>query len=53
MGVAFMIAYLMDSRWACFGSGIGQFISAGIIIMLYHGDENKIEKLNEEIDNSE
>jgi len=49
MGAAFMLAYRM-SPGACFGSGIGQFISAGIIIYLYNRDEKKIEKLNEEIE---
>jgi len=42
--------YLMDFRWACFGSGIGQFISTGIVWILYSRDEKKIEKLNEEIE---
>lgn len=50
MGITYMLAYLMDSRWACFGSGIGQFISTGIVWILYSRDEKKIEKLNEEIE---
>ena len=49
MGVAFMIASRMSPS-GCIGSGIGQFISAGIIIMLYHRDEKKIESINDVID---
>ncbi len=49
MALTFMLAFLMDSRWACFGIGMGQFVSAGIIWLMYSKAVKKIEKLNEEV----
>jgi len=50
MAIAFMIAYLMDSRMGCFGCGIGQLVGAVILWSFYNRDVKKIEKLNENID---
>lgn len=50
MAITFMLAFLMDSRWICFGIGIGQLVGAGIIWTFYSRAVNRMEKLNEEIE---
>jgi len=50
MAFTFMLAFLMDSRWLCFGFGIGQLVGDGVIWILYSRAVNKIEKLNEDIE---
>ena len=50
MAVTFMLAFLMDSRWVCFGIGTGQLVGAGIIWIFYSRAVNKIEKLNEDME---
>ena len=53
MALAFMLAFFMDSRWICFGVGIGQLVGAVIIWIFYNSAVNKIEKLNEDMENFE
>ena len=53
MAFAFMLAFFMDSRWVCFGVGIGQLVGAVIIWIFYSSAVNKIEKLNEDMEREE
>ncbi|MBP3570196.1 MAG: helix-turn-helix transcriptional regulator [Lachnospiraceae bacterium] len=53
MALAFMLAFFMDSSWICFGVGIGQLVGAVIIWIFYNSAVNKIEKLNEDMENFE
>lgn len=50
MALTFMLSFLIGSKWACFGIGIGQLIGAGVVWILYSREVNKIEKLNENIE---
>ena len=53
MAVTNMLAFLMDSRWACFGIGIGMLVGAGVIWIFYSRAVSKIEKLNEDMEDLE
>lgn len=50
MAIAFILAFLMDDRWICFGIGIGQVVGACIIWILYSRAVSKIEKLNDDME---
>lgn len=50
MAFAFALAFLIDSKWACFGISMGQFVSAGILWISYGRAVKKIETINEAID---
>ena len=50
MALTFMLSFLIGSKWVCFGIGIGQLIGAGVVWILYSREVNKIEKLNDEIE---
>lgn len=50
MAIGFMLASVIDSRWICFGIGMGQVVGACIVWILYSRAVNKIEKLNDAID---
>ena len=50
MALTFILSFLIDSKWASFGIGIGQLIGAGVVWILYSREVNKIEKLNDEIE---
>lgn len=52
MALAFLLAFLIDSKWACFGIGIGQFVGAGILWIWYNRAVKKIEQMNLEIEES-
>ena len=50
MAVTNMLAFLMNSRWACFGIGIGMLVCAVIIWIFYSRTVNKIEKINDDME---
>jgi len=50
MALTFMLSFLIGSKWVCVGIGIGQLIGAGVVWILYSREVNKIEKLNDEIE---
>lgn len=50
MAIGFMLASVIDSRWICFGIGTGQIVGACIIWILYGRAVNKIEKLNDDME---
>lgn len=50
MAVTNLLAFLVDSKWVCFGVGTGLFVSAGIIWIFYSRAVSKIEKLNDDIE---
>ena len=53
MAIAFMLAFLVDSKWACFGIGVGQMVGAGIIWLFYSKAVKKIETINETMEDLE
>ena len=50
MAIGFMLAAVIDSRWVSFGIGMGQVAGAVVVWILYSRAVNKIEKLNDEIE---
>ena len=50
MAIAFSLAFLLDSKWACFGISMGQLVSAGILWIFYSRAVKKIEQMNLEIE---
>ncbi len=50
MAIGFMLASVIDSRWICFGIGMGQVIGAVVVWIFYSRAVNKIEKLNEDME---
>lgn len=53
MSFAFALAFLMDSKWACFGISMGQLASAGILWIFYSRAVKKIEQMNLEMEDLE
>ena len=53
MAIAFSLAFLLDSKWACFGISMGQLVSAGILWIFYSRAVKKIEQMNLEIEDLE
>lgn len=50
MAVTNLMAFLVDSKWVCFGVGIGMLVGAGVIWTFYSRAVSKIEKLNEDME---
>lgn len=50
MAIGFLLASVIDSRWICFGIGMGQVIGAVGVWILYSRAVNKIEMINDAID---
>lgn len=50
MAIGFMLAAVIDCRSISLGIGIGQFVGAAIVWGFYGRAVNKIEKLNDEIE---
>ena len=50
MAIGFMLAAVIDYRWASFGIGIGQIVGAVVVWFFYSRAVNKIEKLNEDME---
>ena len=50
MATGFMLAAVIDSRWISLGIGIGQVVGACIVWILYSRAVNKIEKLNDDME---
>ena len=44
------LAFLLDSKWACFGISMGQLVSAGILWIFYNRAVKKIEQMNLEME---
>lgn len=53
MAIGFMLSFFIDSRWICFGIGMGQLVGAVIIWIFYSRAVSKIEKLNEDMEDLE
>ena len=53
MATGFLVSSVIDSRWICFGIGIGQVMGACIIWILYSRAVSKIEKLNDDMEDLE
>ena len=50
MAIGFLVSSVIDSRWICFGIGMGQVVGAVVVWILYSRAVSKIEKLNDEIE---
>lgn len=50
MAFTLMLAFFIDSRWICFGIGIGQMVGAVVVWIFYGRAVTKIEKLNEDME---
>ena len=50
MAIGFMVSSVIDSRWICFGIGIGQVVGAVIVWIFYSRAVSKIEKLNDDME---